>query len=86
MKPQFTIEEMEIIRGDRGPVEYIKLVMKVNSYSNRDLLAAFGTRARLSEVLNYKRKLTLRQIRCLVINFKMNANVLIEDYELKKIL
>lgn len=47
----------------------------------RDLLPVFGTRARVSEALNYKRRLSIGHIRVLVFNYGMNAELLIANYE-----
>jgi HTH-type transcriptional regulator/antitoxin HigA len=45
------------------PVDAIKFRMDQRGLSRRDLVAIFGTSARVSEVLNRKRPLTLEMIR-----------------------
>lgn len=62
------------------PVEAIKDMMAERDLAPRDLLAVFGTRARVSEVLNRKRRLSLSHIRVLHFNFGMDSSVLIRKY------
>jgi HTH-type transcriptional regulator/antitoxin HigA len=45
------------------PVEAIKFRMEQSGLSRKDLLPIFGTTARISEVLNAKRPLTLEMVR-----------------------
>jgi HTH-type transcriptional regulator/antitoxin HigA len=47
------------------PVEAIKFRMEQMDLSRKDLEACIGSRARVSEVLNYKRDLTINMIRAL---------------------
>jgi HTH-type transcriptional regulator / antitoxin HigA len=48
---------------DPDPVEAIKFRMEQAGLTNADLLPIFGTRGRVSEVLNHRRPLTLDMIR-----------------------
>ena len=50
---------------DPDPVEAIKFRMEQEGLSSADLLPIFGTRGRVSEVLNRRRPLTLDMIRAL---------------------
>lgn len=62
------------------PVQAIKVMMAERGYEQRDLLPVFGTRARVSEVLNYRRRLSINHIRVLVFNFGMDPLVLLGRY------
>jgi HTH-type transcriptional regulator/antitoxin HigA len=62
------------------PVRAIKIMMVERKLHPRDLLPVFGTRARVSEVLNYRRRLSADHIRVLVFNYGMDAHVLLRKY------
>jgi HTH-type transcriptional regulator / antitoxin HigA len=62
------------------PVDAIKEMMADKGFTRRDLLPVFGTNARVSEVLNRKRRLSVDHMRVLVFNFGMDANVLLRKY------
>ncbi|HXW53980.1 MAG TPA: transcriptional regulator [Myxococcota bacterium] len=47
------------------PIEAIKFRMEQMDLSKKDLEACIGSRARVSEILNHKRRLTLTMIRSL---------------------
>lgn len=64
------------------PVSYIKDEMQRRGLKQADLAPAFGTRARVSEVLNRKRWLSVSMIRDLVFDFDMDPRKLLEDYDL----
>jgi HTH-type transcriptional regulator / antitoxin HigA len=59
------------------PIEQIKHVMEAQGLSRKDLENCIGSRARISEILNRKRKLTLPMIRKLHKQLHIPANVLI---------
>lgn len=61
------------------PIEAIKYVMETRGYTREDLRNCIGTRARVSEILNKKRSLTLPMIRKLHAKFKIPARVLIRE-------
>lgn len=65
------------------PIEAIKAKMKENGITRRDLEPAIGTRARVSEVLNKRRALSLQMIRALV-RFGFDAETLIKPYKLRR--
>lgn len=65
------------------PIDYIRAEMERRGLRQIDLVPAFGSRARASEILNRKRALTVAMIRALQIHFDMDANALIQSYELK---
>jgi HTH-type transcriptional regulator/antitoxin HigA len=66
--------------GKRDPVAAIKAFMAEHHLQPRDLLPVFGTRARVSEVLNYRRTLTLDHIRVLHFNLGIDASALLHKY------
>jgi len=59
------------------PIDSIKYMMETRGLERKDLEECIGSRARISEILNRKRKLTLPMIRKLYEKFKIPANVLI---------
>lgn len=63
------------------PIEAIKYQMEKLGLSRRDLQPFIGTRARVSEILNKKRKLTLSMIRNLEAGLSIPAEVLIREYK-----
>ncbi|HUO10148.1 MAG TPA: transcriptional regulator [Phycisphaerae bacterium] len=59
------------------PVAAIEFVMEQRGLSRRDLEAFIGSRARVAEVLNHKRRLTLPMIRRLHAGLGIPAEALI---------
>ena len=62
------------------PTEAIEYYMESRGLKRRDLEPYIGTRARVSEVLNRKRPLTLNMIRKLNSELGISAEVLISQY------
>ena len=62
------------------PVEAILYHMESRGLSRRDIEAYIGSRARVSEVLNRKRPLTVEMIRNLNKGLGISAEVLIQPY------
>ena len=62
------------------PIEAILYHMESRGLSRRDLEPYIGSRARVSEVLNRKRPLTMEMIRNLHRGFAIPAEVLIQHY------
>lgn len=60
------------------PVAAIEYTMESQGISRKDLESCIGSRARVSEILNHKRKLTLAMIKKLYARFKIPASVLIQ--------
>lgn len=73
---------MDYWRSNPHPIRYIKSEMKVNGWTQSDLAPAFGTRARVSEVLSQKRWLSVSMIRDLTFDFGLCPRVLLADYDL----
>ena len=65
-----------------GPIEAIKIRMEEMNMKQSDLVGLIGTKSRVSEVLNKRRKLTVDMIRNLTCTLKISANVLVQDYKL----
>ncbi|MBE7530617.1 MAG: transcriptional regulator [Chloroflexi bacterium] len=65
------------------PVEAIIHMMESQSLSRSDLEPYIGSRARVSEVLNRKRPLSLNMIRKLQSGLGIPADVLIQPYEVE---
>lgn len=64
------------------PIEALYHYLESQELSRRDLEPFIGTRARVSEVLNRKRPLTLNMIRKLQSGLGISAEVLIQPYSL----
>jgi len=64
------------------PIEAIKYHMESRGLSRRDLEAHLGSRARVAEVLNRKRPLSLEMIRRLHTGLGIAAEILIQPYSL----
>jgi len=62
------------------PIEAILYYMESRGLSRRDLESYIGSRARVSEVLNRKRTLTMDMIRKLHDGLGLSAEVLIQPY------
>jgi HTH-type transcriptional regulator/antitoxin HigA len=65
------------------PVEVIAYFLESRKISKKKLAEILGTPSRVSEVLNYKRSLSLKMIRNLHVALGIPAEVLISDYDLK---
>ena len=65
------------------PVEAIKYWMESRGITRRDLEPLLGSRARVSEIFNYKRGLTLAMIRKLHDKFGIPAEALIQQSSLR---
>ena len=66
------------------PIEAILYYLESRGLSRRDLEPYLGSRARVSEVLNRKRPLSLEMIRRLHSGLRIPAEVLIQPYEYKQ--
>ena len=64
------------------PIEAILHQMESQGLSRHDLEPFVGSRARVSEVLNRKRPLSLKMIRELQKGLGISADVLVQPYEL----
>jgi len=66
-----------------NPVEAILFRMDQYGLKDKDLIPFIGQSGRVSEVLNYRRKLTLPMIRKLHIGLNIPTESLVQDYKLK---
>ena len=64
------------------PVEAIIHQMESQGLSRNDLIPIFGSRARVSEILNKKRSLSINMIRKLQRSLNISAEILIKPYNL----
>jgi len=71
-------EEKHFPIGAPDPVEAIRFAMEQRGLTRRDLETYIGSRARVAEILNRKRSLTLSMIRKLHGGLGIPADVLIQ--------
>lgn len=64
------------------PIEAILFTMESQGLTRKDLEAYIGSRARVSEVLNRKRPLSLKMIRRLQAGLGISAEILVRPYPL----
>lgn len=65
-----------------NPIEAIEFHMESRGLSRQDLEPYIGTRARVSEILNRRRPLSLRMIRALSDGLGISADILVQPYTL----
>jgi len=75
-------QENEPANINPDPIEVIKYKMQENSLRNKDLVEVIGSKSKVSEVLNKKRRLTLEMIIKLSKNLHIPTELLINEYEL----
>ena len=68
--------------ADPDPIDFIHYVMESRGLVRKDLEPFIGSRARVAEVLNRVRPLSLEMIRNLAQGLKIPAGVLVQRYEL----
>jgi len=66
------------------PIEAIEYWMESRGLSRRDLEPYIGSRARVSEVLNRQRPLSMEMVRRLHTGLGTPADILIQPYEVKR--
>lgn len=62
------------------PIEAIKIRMEEMGLKQSDLIDVIGGKSQVSEVLNRKRKLTIKMIRNLKTKLNLSPDVLVQDY------
>ncbi len=65
------------------PIEAIRHRMEALGMDRKDLEPILGSRSRVSEILNRKRKLSIDMIRNLHAQMGIPASALIQDYEVR---
>ncbi len=69
---------------DPDPIDFLHHVMEARGLSRKDLEPFLGSRARVAEVLNRVRPLSLEMIRRLAVELKIPAEVLIKPYDVTR--
>ena len=75
-------EEQHYAIDAPDPIEAIKFRMEQEGLKQKDLVAIVGSKSRVSEVLNKKRKLTIEMIRSLHKQLHIPVESLFLDYKL----
>ena len=65
------------------PIEAIRFRMEQYGMTNKDLIPFIGSSGRVSEVLNYKRSLSISMIRKLNSGLNIPLESLIKEYEIR---
>lgn len=65
-----------------NPIDALEYHMESRGLNRRDLEPYVGSRARVSEILNRRRPLTLRMIRALSEGLGISADILVQPYPL----
>ncbi|ANC91852.1 helix-turn-helix domain-containing protein [Azospirillum humicireducens] len=66
------------------PISAIEFMMDQRGLTRHDLEPMIGSRARVAEILNRKRALTLPMIRRLSEGLKIPVDILVRDYPVKR--
>lgn len=66
------------------PVEAIKHIMEAQEMHSQDMIQFLGSRSKVSEVMNKKRRLSLSMIRKLTDGLHIPADILVAEYELSR--
>jgi len=69
---------------DPDPIDFLQHIMEARGLARKDLEPYIGSRARVAEVLNRVRPLTLEMIRNLSDGLELPAEVLIRGYRVKR--
>jgi HTH-type transcriptional regulator / antitoxin HigA len=69
---------------DPDPIDFLQHVMESRDLARKDLEPYIGSRARVAEVLNRVRPLTLEMIRKLSEGLDLPADVLVRGYRVKR--
>ena len=77
-------EEKHFPIPESDPISAIEFWMDQNDLTRKELEPYIGTRARVAEILNRKRPLTLPMIRKLSLGLGIPASLLIREYPLTK--
>lgn len=65
------------------PIEFLLFIMEQRGLTRKDLEPFIGSRARVAEVVNRVRPLSLEMIRSLSEGLKLPADVLVKRYQLR---
>ena len=64
------------------PIEAIRIRMEELNLRQKDMIGILGSKSRVSEILNRKKKLTVDMIRALEQELQISASVLVAQYSL----
>ena len=79
-----TYEEKHYHIGQPNPVEYLRYILENKNMKQQDLVNLLGiSKGTLSNILNYRKKLSIDMIRALHTRLKIPYDILMEDYELQ---
>ena len=70
------------VASSDDPIEMIAFVLEARGLSRRDLIPLIGTRQRVWDIMEKRRRLTLPMIRRLEEHLKIPTDVLIQEYAL----
>ena len=77
-------EEKHFAIDQSNPVEYLKYVLENKNMKQQDLVNLLGiSKGTLSNILNYRKKLSIEMIRALHRQLKISYDILMQDYELQ---
>ena len=77
-------EEKHFAIGQPNPVEYLKYMLENKNMKQKDLVNLLGiSKGTLSNILNYRKKLSIEMIRALHKYLKISYDILMQDYELQ---
>jgi HTH-type transcriptional regulator/antitoxin HigA len=69
--------------SDPDPIDFLLHIMEARGLTRKDLEPYIGSRARVAEILNRVRPLTLEMIRNLAEGLNLPADVLVQRYDLR---
>jgi HTH-type transcriptional regulator/antitoxin HigA len=78
-------EARHVVVAAPDPIAAIVFMMEQKGISRRDLEPAIGSRARVAEILNRRRALTLPMIRALSVLLDLPADVLVAGYPVARV-
>lgn len=75
-------EENHPIEPSDDPIEMIEFVLEARGLTRKDLQPFIGTRQRVWDIMEKRRRLTLPMIRCLSEGLNIPTDVLVQEYAL----
>ncbi|RLT44919.1 MAG: transcriptional regulator [Chloroflexi bacterium] len=69
------------IEPSNDPIAMIEFVLEVRGLTRKDLQPFIGTRQRVWDIMEKRRRLTLPMIRCLAKGLNIPTDVLVQEYE-----
>lgn len=78
-------EKKQVVVPQPDPIDLLLHVMESRQLSRKDMESYIGSRARVAEVINRVRPLSLEMIRRLAVGLGLPADLLIAGYELRSV-